>query len=387
MSSEKIQTKKFVIREATLLDEQALRNLVAVPITTRGISMSFQREPSYFKASDVVYIKKLHVVIEDIEKKQIVACYSNGTRQCYINGSIHDSRYICDLRVDQDSRGKSLVKMLAQHVKLTMHNPNFSQLIIFEDNHAARAAIQTGKTEMPDYYNEGLIETFTMTGIKNKDNIINFLKNNKQNKKNSNPDEISIIQAQIQHIPLMNKFIQEMSNYFNFIPVYNFEDLLKESSFYRGLNISDFSLYFKNKKLVGMFGLWDQHSFKQTKVLNYRKLIQIIRPFYNLYADLTNNITIPKKGNDFKYHLLHTLLCDPEDLFLHNKMILDALNISSQNGIGVISFTLSHKDPRHLLNAYYKGEKLIGMHGFISFQQDPSTIIDEKIPYLEIGRI
>ncbi len=65
------------------------------------------------------------------------------------------------------------MKVLAKHVKQTMHAPNFSQMIIFDDNHAARAAIQTGKTGMPDY-DEGLIETLSLTSTGTKRKITAF---------------------------------------------------------------------------------------------------------------------------------------------------------------------------------------------------------------------
>ncbi len=155
----------LITREATLADDEALRDLIAVPMTTKGIQISFQREPSYFKASDIVYRHKLHVVIEDTESQKNVACYSNGYRPCYVDRNVQNLRYAGDLRVDHNYRGKSLVKVLAKHVKQTMHEPNYSQMIIFDDNHAARAAIQTGKTGMPDYYDEGLIETLSLTDL------------------------------------------------------------------------------------------------------------------------------------------------------------------------------------------------------------------------------
>lgn len=120
----------LITREATLADDEALRELIAVPMTTKGIQISFQREPSYFRASDIVYRHKLHVVIEDTESQKKVACYSNGYRPCYINRNIQNLRYAGDLRVDHSYRGKSLVKVLGKHVKQTMHEPNYSQMII-----------------------------------------------------------------------------------------------------------------------------------------------------------------------------------------------------------------------------------------------------------------
>ena len=81
----------LITREATLADDEALRELIAVPMTTKGIQISFQREPSYFKASDIVYRHKLHVVIEDTESQRkwpviamvIVRVISIGTFKTY----------------------------------------------------------------------------------------------------------------------------------------------------------------------------------------------------------------------------------------------------------------------------------------------------------------
>ncbi|ELW93005.1 hypothetical protein AB0T70_08780 [Acinetobacter baumannii] len=375
----------LITREATLADDEALRELIAVPMTTKGIQISFQREPSYFKASDILYRHKLHVVIEDTESQKKVACYSNGYRPCYINRNIQNLRYAGDLRVDHSYRGKSLVKVLGKHVKQTMHEPNYSQMIIFDDNHAARAAIQTGKTGMPDYYDEGLIETLSLTDLGAKRKITAFLK---QNSQQSHLQEIRTCTAKAEHVPAMNQFIADMAEFYNFIPAYNFEELAQGHRYFSGMKLSDFSLYFKGEKLVGMFGLWDQHSIKQTKILNYSSAIAVLRPVYNLLTPMTKGMRLPKLGDSIQYHVLHTLMCHPQDLALHHKMLEDAYNKSKLQGVGVVSFTLSHRDPRYQLNQFYKGERLTGMHGFISFEGDPRPSFDKKlIPYLEVGRI
>lgn len=381
-----LSERKLIIREATTKDDQALKNLIAVPITTRGIQISFQREPSYFKASDVLYKTKYHVVIEDVERQRKVACYSNGFRPCYINGQIQNLRYVCDLRVDHNYRGKSLVKVVGAHIKETMHEPNFSQLIIFNDNHAARAAVQTAKAGMPDYYDEGLIETLTLTGFTTRSKLRTFL--NKNASDISSVQEIRSCIAQPKHISIMSDFIAEMAKHYNFIPAYDFAEFLHKDRYFSSLRLSDFSLYFKNERLVGMFGLWDQHQFKQTKILYYSPAISVLRPIYNLCTHITKSMPLPKLGDSLKYHVLHTLLCHPESLALHHQMVVDAYEQSKQQGIGAISFTLSHRDPRYQLNQFYKGEQLIGMHGFVSFEQNPCESFDHKlIPYLEVGRI
>ncbi|MCH7335108.1 hypothetical protein [Acinetobacter sp. NIPH 2699] len=384
--SQQPEKDHLITREATLEDDDALRALIAVPMTTKGVQISFQREPSYFKASDILYKHKLHVVIEDTVSQKKVACYSNGYRPCYVNREVQNFRYASDLRVDQHYRGKSLVKVLGVHVKENMHAPNFSQMIIFDDNHAARAAIQTPKTGMPDYYDEGLIETLTLTNLGTKRKIIAFLNDSSPN--HTDMMQIQSCIAKPEHIQAMNHFIAEMSHYYNFIPAYNFEELQHGHRYFAGIKLSDFLLYFQNDKIVGMFGLWDQHTFKQTKILHYSPMIGVLRPIYNLSTLFSKSMPLPKRGESLKYHVLHTLLCHPEALALHHQMLADAYLRSKQLGIGAISFTLSHKDPRYQLNQFYKGERLTGMHGFISFEADPRPNFDNRlIPYLEVGRI
>ena len=374
----------LITREATLADDQALRELIAVPMTTKGVQISFQREPSYFKASDILYRHKLHVVIEDTEIQKNVACYSNGHRPCYVDKAVQNVRYASDLRVDPNYRGKSLVKILGAHVKQTLHEPDFSQMIIFNDNYAARAAIQTGKTGIPDYYDEGLIETLTLTHLGTKRDIDAFLEKTKQTEIGNIHSRV----AQPEDIPAMNAFIAAMAQHYNFIPAYNFEELQAGHHYFTGLQLSDFQLYFQNEKLVGMFGLWDQHSLKQTKILHYSPLIGVFRPVYNLLTKITKAMPLPKLGDSLKYHVLHSLLSHPQHLALHHLMLEDAYQLSKQKGVGVVSFTLSHQDPRYQLNQFYKGERLTGMHGFISFAGDPRLNFDKSlIPYLEVGRI
>lgn len=375
----------LVVREATPEDDQALRQLVAVPMTTRGVMLSFQREPSYFQAAKVIYEVNDHAVIEDKTTKELLACYGNGYRRCYVNGHVFPMRYACDLRVDQQYRGKTLLKLLGQHLNATMHNPNFNQIIIFNDNYAARAALQTGKSGLPNYYDEGLVETLTLTGFKTAQypEIMQT-----QTEGQLDFSRVKRVTAQPQYIEQMNEFVQKMAQFYNFIPAYDFYGLLLKNEYFQGLSLHDFQLYLLDGEIVGMFGLWSQSAFKQSKILHYHWSIGLIRPLYNLLAGWAGLMTLPKIGESFKYHALHSLLCNPNDLPLHDHMLRDALKLSRQQGVGCISFTLSHQDPRQKLNQFYKGELLTGMHGFLSYQQDPRPLFDlARIPYFEVGRI
>ncbi len=378
-------TAQFKARPATAADDQALLDLIGVPLTTRGVMLSFQRQPSYFNAAKVVYSVNDHYVIEEIATGKLVACCSNGYRPCYVNGEIKPLRYACDLRINPTYRGAYLMKMVGDYMGATMHDPDYNHIIIFDDNVAAKKAVHTGRAGIPDYYEEGLIETLTLTGMKNRKALAQYIQNSQSS---IDLGHLKVVTAQEQHVSLMNQFIAKMAGRYNFIPAYDFNDLIAKTDYYQGLNIDDFQLYFYQDQLVGMFGLWSQSGFKQTTILDYGHTVGVLRPFYNIWTRIAGGMKLPKKGNYFKYHVLHTLLCEPEQLGLHDRMLNDAYTMSKQRGVGVISYTLSHKDPRQKLNQFYQGELLTGIHGFLCNTHDPRVDMDvNRIPYLEVGRI
>lgn len=384
-SGKSADTADYNIRFATANDDHALRQLISVPMTTRGVEISFQREPSYFKASDVLYEVKDHTIIEHIETKALIACYSNGYRSCYVNGQAQPLRYACDLRVAPQQRGKFAMRMLGDQMRKTMHDPDFNQIIIFSDNMAARAAVQTGKSGIPTYYDDCLIETLTLTGFKSA--ALPVQANNK-NLQSIDLSQVNTVQATLAHIEEMNQFVKQMAEFYNFLPAYDFNQLEQKQAYFHGLDLRDFQLFYHNNVLVGMFGLWSQTGFKQTKITNYGRSIGLVRPLYNLWANWTGRMPLPRKGDSIKYHVLHSLLCQPDQLQLHDFMLRAAMRLSQTQKIGRIAYTLSLKDPRQQLNHYYKGERLIGMHGFTSFKGDPRPQFDEqRISYLECGRI
>lgn len=382
--STKKNDSQFFSRAARAEDDLSIRKIIRVPLTTRGVLLSFQREPSYFRASLVIYKNNDHSVVEDSQSKEIVACFSNGSRPCYVNGVLKEMRYSCDLRINPAYRG-NVLNFLATRMRETMAEPNFSQNIIYHDNHIAKAAIQTGKFGMPDYYPEGDVETLTLTGFKSERKIQQFLS---QQASSAQLKRITQCEAEAKHILLMNDFVKKMSAYYNYIPAYDFSELVQKQPYFQGLELKDFQLYFDGDHLVGMFGLWDQHSFKQTKIVGYDKVIGFARPFYNLYAQFSGGLSLPKKGQSMKYHVLHSLLCEPEFMALHHRMLKDAYALSLKKGIRNLSFTLSRKDPRLQLNQFYKGELITGTYAFVSFSGDPRGEMDPKlIPYFEVGRI
>ncbi|MCG2932254.1 hypothetical protein, partial [Escherichia coli] len=83
-------------------------------------------------------------------------------------------------------------------------------------NIAARRAIQSGRLGF-QYFDEGLIDTLTLTGFKH----AQFPKTLLHAKQSIDLSKLKRCVATAAHIEQMNAFIQQMAAYYNFIPAYD----------------------------------------------------------------------------------------------------------------------------------------------------------------------
>src|SRR5690606_32497881 len=109
-------------------------------------------------------------------------------------------------------------------------------------------------------------------------------------------------------ITAANDFILKMKDHYNFLPTYDFNGLLEgHHPFWKGMSLSDFFLiYNKDDQLVGLYGLWNQKSFKQTRVIDYSRPLKLMKPFYNVYANVRGVLSLPKVKGTFDYLMMHS---------------------------------------------------------------------------------
>ncbi len=85
-----------------------------------------------------------------------------------------------------------------------------------------------------------------------------------------------------------------------------------------------FLIYNQDNQLVGLYGLWNQKSFKQTRVIDYSRPLKLMKPFYNVYANVRGVLSLPKVKGTFDYLMMHSPLCHPEGLEVLQVLIFHA---------------------------------------------------------------
>lgn len=362
------------VRPAHISDDQKLVKLIAESMPSNGVLLSFERYPSYFKATQTQYEQPwVMVMAADDQPEKILAMFNLGSRRCYINGMVKPLRYVGDLRIGKTTRGKGLMNLFMLYVKHTFPDQEIYQTVILNDNVIARKVLHANRPGVPAHYVSDQVETHTLTGFKVQ--------------KPLNPN-LSVTHMTRVDINPINRFIQHMSDYYNFLPSYDFKELLAQQPYWNGLSINDFYIIRRGGQIVGLFGLWNQKSFKQTRIADYSKLIAFVRPAYNYWAKLTHQLRLPQKGNTLNYMMLHSALCNPYDTELYENILRIAHQKSTEKKCYAMCFTLAENDPRRDCKKVIISQKVQAIHAFHCFKDNPLKQFDAKrISYLECGRI
>ena len=367
------------MRPAAMADNAQLLTLVSVPMPSNGVMVGMERAPSYFQATQTQYTDpQPWVIVSDDQPDLIIAMYNLGERPCYVNGRITPIRYIGDLRVNHQVRGKGLVHLMMKQLAVLMQGDDYVQTLILSDNAAARKMLHHAKSGFPPHYHMDDVKTLTMTGVRQAANAAA-----KQAHAN-----VQLRPATAADVAQMTAFVEQMSAYYNFMPAYDFQGLVDGSPYWTGLTLSDFTVVLRDGILVGLFGLWNQKSFKQTRIVDYSPWIGLARPAYNVWASVMQRMPLPKRGELVGYLMLHSALCDPQDVALFDVMIRDAFRQTKVRGQSALCYTLSESDPRIVNHQYYQGEVIRGLHAFHSFGKNPMLDFDrQRVSYLECGRV
>ncbi len=301
----------FVVRSATTADDEQLVKLIAETMPSNDMTLAFERYPSYLGASHAQYHHlDIKLVVPEDNHSEIVAMMNLGWRNCFINGKPEVQRYVADLRMLPQHRGNKVMRLLMDYVYDEFPRATIFESVVLEDNTVACGILHNERKgfAIPFHYDD--ICTFTVS----------------QAVKPEQFSQYYFQQMNVGHVSEVNAFVLSMKEHYNFLPNYDFSGLAESTHpFWLGMKIHDFYLmYDQNHKMVGLYGLWNQKPFKQTRVVQYSLPLKILRPFYNIYAGIRGVLSLPKVNDAFEYLMIHGALYHPEQLDVFASLIYHA---------------------------------------------------------------
>jgi hypothetical protein len=280
---------RLIDRCAEAGDDAALCQLMRECPMGERVRVTLRREGGYFRGA-AVQSERPFVYAAFDDRGKAMGVFSAGSRHVWVNGEPREVRYLSDLRIHPDVRGKRwLLKGYAKVRELL--GEGFAQTLILSDNHEVNQLLTSGRTGLPHYHPAGEYLTL-MFGHSNYGSNSSY----------------SIRSAVDTDRPAMQKLYNDYASRRQFTPVLDLSEVGK-SAYFDGLCLNDFCLVLRGGGLVAMAALWDQSSFKQLVVEHYTRGLRILRPVSIWF----NGVNLPGQGQVFRTRALTAMAFVEDD--------------------------------------------------------------------------
>ncbi len=269
---------------ATANDDEQLRRILAQTPTEGQISLTFQREPGYFDAAVVHGGFHQTVVGRDLETGELIGLGVRSIREQFVNGVSMPIGYLSSLRLLPGHRHRGLLARGFQFFR-ELHADGRTPLYlttIAAGNQPASSALTRGRAGLPNYHFAGRYFTLALRPGCLRTPICR--------------SRIEIRPAMQNDLGSVVSFLNEHGRRRQFFPKYTSCDFLKPRSTFRDLQLADLLLAWRQDRLAGTVGVWDQTAFRQSIVHRYSRPLRYIRPYYNAWAALRAKPKLPPPG-------------------------------------------------------------------------------------------
>lgn len=291
--------KRLSFELADASHDAALRRLLRDSPMPGSISVSLQREPSFFAAEALLGAE--HSTIVAMEGDHVVAAGSISARQRFINGEAMRVGYLSGLRLSPSCRGRSDIIRRGYEAFRKLHEqggPPIYLSSIIADNLRARRFLERGLRGMPTYHYLGDLATLVIRRP-----LFSQLR-----------DRTSSIRRRIERTGVrlypgscartgdLANLINEHNRQYQLAPAWSTSEICPEKT-----------LIVRSKNgPVACAAIWDQRSVKQTVVRGYSGALLWARPFLNFAAMMLGAPRLPRVGTTLSHVYVSHLAGDAD---------------------------------------------------------------------------
>lgn len=352
---------------ATREDDPGIRRLLAANPVPGKIRIRYEREPDYF--AGCATMGKTQVLVARADDRVVgVACRS--IRPMFINGERADVGYLGQLRVDPRFHGRWLVlRGFRKLHDLHRQSPprGYVTTIIEGNDEAEGVLVRLARGPMPRYRKLDRLMTLAVPtrGVRS-----------------------PLVGTGRDLTPLgeVVAFLHSEGRRKNFFPVYEEQSFSDGTT--RGFDPKDFIVIQRAGTILGVAGLWDQSSYKQSIVDAYDPLTRAARPFYNTAAKLLHRPALPKPGSALKFAYGSFFCVRDDDAAVAHTLIERLLAAARERRFDHLLLGFTESDP--LLAAARTFRHVAYPAGIYTVAWDDGTFHDELDPrprYLEIASL
>lgn len=363
----------YALRDAAPADDPGILALVGAPQPSTGLTLGFEREPSYFFSARVSH-QQPEVVVATLRdgRDEVVGLFNIGRREVFVNGLRERVPYVGDMRLAPAHQGGRLLLYFNRVLRERLGEDAWYQTVILQENRRSSDTFaQGGRAGLPVYHPHGCVVTTTLTACR-----LPVLPG------------LAARAATAADVPAMNAFVERMAAYYQFLPAYDLGGVLRGDPYFRGLGIGDFQLVFRGDELVALGALWAQKDFKQTRVLGYQPAVAALRPFWNLWARWRGGLRLPPPGGLLDYVMAHSPLAAPADQPAFATLLRALWQALRARGGHALCISLADNDPRRDVLRHCRGHAITGRHFLATYHDTALPVLEpSRISYFECGRL
>ena len=364
---------KFSI--ATENEEVELRQMLRDNPVSSRISISFEREPNFFYAASVGNKFRQVLVCKDSKEGRIIGIGMRSIFDAYVNGAPISCGYLSSLRINPTYRRQTILSRGYNFIH-DLHHDGKARIYlttIISDNVYAKHILTGRRAGLPSYEEYGSYYSYIIP-----------LKRSRHTQ-----GSIKVIKAKGTDMQDVVDCLQRNGKQKQFYPVYSQETFESNNGFLRDFHFGDFFLAFKDNRLIGVMGMWDQLAYKQFIIKGYSPLFTKVRPFYNRIAEFLRFPKIPDIGKNLAICYAFAIAIDSNDAEVFEQLLTAVYNESGKKQYDYLAIGLHSRDPfckvaRSMRHFLYKSNLYVvhwedGMKEF--------GALNNRVPYLEIATL
>ena len=311
---------------ATRADDAAIRRLLRDNPMRGAISLSFEREPDYFRGANLAGAEDRTIVA--FENERLLCMGRCSTRHCWVNGRVQRVGYLAELRLDADAQGRFDILRGGYEFFRALHRAAPADCYftsIAADNDRARRLFERGVRGLPRY--EFLTQFSTLlipTGAKR-------------------PPALRLESATTTELAA---FLDAHASTRNLAAAWSAHTITHLVDSASGLAAEHFGVVRERGQIVACAALWDQRTWRQTVVRGYSRPLALGRPWLNFAARLTGAPRLPAPGSVLAHALLSSQAIAPGHESLLPDFIATWSGVAAARGIEFLTLGFPSSEPQ-----------------------------------------
>ncbi|HXB58202.1 MAG TPA: hypothetical protein VNU95_01480 [Candidatus Acidoferrales bacterium] len=322
-------------------DDSAIQRLLRDNPMRGAISVSFEREPNYFRGANITGAEDKTILA--FEKGRLVCMGRCSIRDRYISGEVRRVGYLSDLRLDSSVQGRfDILRRGYQFFReLESDRPaDFYFTSITADNARSIRFLERGLPGMPRYEPLADFVTLLIPVPRRAQRLKELNERMLSRLKSSN---IEIVTALENHIYALVNLLNSHAKQFNLAAAWNEENVTLLQR--HGLELSDFMVLMRAGEMTACASLWDQRTFKQVVIRGYNRKLSLVRPLLNLGSKLLGSPRLPSVGAVLAHGFLSPLAVGLDDKQSLLAMIEASLLSAAKRGMEFLTLGFDCRDP------------------------------------------